>query len=198
VRRPRTKSRRPAKTRHGSTTKPKRNNAQTAAPARSSTLADLQQQVDVLTRELTDAREQQTATADVLKVISRSTFDLRTVLDTLIESVARLCDADLTGVAIVREGGSAYFYAAVFGFPGDSGEYFKSTSFPPGRGSIVGRTLLEGSVVHVHDLEADPEHAMREVQKKGWDSHHSRRAPLARRNANRRTYADAPRSPPFL
>ena len=119
-----------------------------------------------LLNELRESLQQQTATADVLKVISRSTFDLRAVLDTLIESVARLCDTDLASVAIVREGGGAYFYAAVFGFPEDSGEYFKSTSFPPGRGSIVGRTLLEGSVVHVHDLEADPEHAMREVQKR--------------------------------
>jgi GAF domain-containing protein len=159
-------SRKSTKTRHASATKPKPKKAPAKARPASLTLADLQRQVSALTRELVEVREQQTATSDVLKVISRSTFDLRAVLDTLIESVARLCDADLAGLAIVHEGGSAYFYAAVFGFPEDSGEYFKSTSFPPGRGSIVGRTLLEGSVVHVHDLEVDSEHAMREVQKR--------------------------------
>jgi predicted nucleic acid-binding Zn-ribbon protein len=77
VRRPRTKSRRPAKTRHGSTTKPKRNNAPKAARPTSSTLADLQQQVSALTRELAEAREQQTATSEVLKTISSSAGELQ-------------------------------------------------------------------------------------------------------------------------
>jgi GAF domain-containing protein/anti-sigma regulatory factor (Ser/Thr protein kinase) len=119
-----------------------------------------------LLNELRESLQQQTATADVLKVISRSAFDLRTVLETLTESAARLCEADQAGLAISREGGSAYSYAAVFGFPDDAGEYFKNTSFPPGRGSIVGRTLLAGCVVHVHDVEADPEYRMWEVQQR--------------------------------
>jgi hypothetical protein len=71
-------------------------------------VADLQNQVNALTRELTQAREQQTATSDVLKVISQSPFDLKSVLQTLVESAARLCKADKAG--ITRQIGREFFF----------------------------------------------------------------------------------------
>jgi signal transduction histidine kinase len=119
-----------------------------------------------LLNELRESLQQQTATADVLKVISRSTFDLQVVLDTLTESAARLCVAEAAGVAIAHEKDGTHRYATAYHFPPGIGEYFKSVSFPPGRGSIVGRTLLEGRTVHVPDIAVDPEYTMTEARQK--------------------------------
>src|SRR5262245_34028387 len=113
-------------------------------------------EVKARTEELSESLQQQTATADVLKVISRSTFDLQTVLSTLVQSAARLCDAEQN--AIFLRDGNVYRIAARHGLPPELEEYAKRHPISPGRNTLTGRVALESKVVHIPDVLADPEY----------------------------------------
>jgi len=106
-----------------------------------------------VTRERDEALEQQAATAEILKVIGRSAFDLPAVLQALVSSAVRVCDAD-TGIVRRREG-DAYPVAATFGFSENEHDHFVRYSAKPDVGSVFGRAILERRSIHVPDLLSD-------------------------------------------
>src|SRR5882757_2628058 len=108
---------------------------------------------------------QQTATADVLKAISRSTFNLQTVLHTLVESAARLCEADKA--TITRQKDGAFYRAESFGFSREFMDHVRDIPVTADRSSATGRALLEGVVVHIPDVQADPDYHFNEALRLG-------------------------------
>jgi GAF domain-containing protein len=119
-----------------------------------------------LLNELRESLQQQTATADVLKVISRSTFDLQTVLQTLVESAARLCDADKGNITREKDG-VLYWAAESYGYSREFLDHIKGIPIETDRGSATGRALFEGRVIHIPDVKADQEYTMVEAQRLG-------------------------------
>ena len=153
---------RQAKKRRG----PTKRVARKAATARR-TAAGPKTQTAALARDLKEARQQQSATADVLKVISRSTFDLQTVLDALTESAARLCAADIANIWLV-EGSAGRLAASYQTVESNQKEYLGNMPLGPSRGSCVGRTLLEARTVHIHDIRDDPEYELEVGRLEGY------------------------------
>src|SRR5215468_6120028 len=127
--------------------------------------ARLFEEVKARTEELSESLQQQTATADVLKVISRSTFDLKSVLQTLVESAGRLCDADFAMISRQKDG--VLCFAEAYGHSPEFIEYVRALPVEPGRGTATGRALLEGRVIHIADVLTEPDYTWAEAQRLG-------------------------------
>ena len=140
------------------------------ARGRGPSVAELQDELNTLrraeqerTRELTESLQQQTATADILKVISRATFDLPTVLDALLRSAGSLCEADMA--AVLRPQDERFIFAASFGLPQAHVDLVKDMPISAGRGTLSGRVMIERRPVHIPDVLADPEYSLSEAQR---------------------------------
>jgi two-component system NtrC family sensor kinase len=147
--------------------RPKPRKASTATSPK----AELQEQLDQRTLKLEEALEQQAATSEVLRVISRSAFDLQAVFDTLVESAARLCRADRASIRLDRDG--FFHHVANHGYTAEQNQYMNEHPIPakPDRGSVVGRVLSAGKAVQIEDTKADPDFRMTNVP--GFENVHT-------------------------
>ncbi len=127
--------------------------------------ARLAQELQARNRDLSEALEQQSATSEVLKVISRSTFDLQPVLETIVENATRLCEAEWG--LLYRFDGEVLRVAAYYLASPEFRDFWRQGQIRPGRGSCAGRAALERRTVHIPDCLADPEYELAEVQKMG-------------------------------
>ena len=130
-----------------------------------------------LIHELRESLRQQTAASDILKIISRSTFDLQAVLDTLVELVSGLCDADMA--AMHRIEADSQRAIAIHGGPASHRAEAIQVPLQPGRGSVIGRAMAERRPVQVADVTADPDYAAPGRAASARLSHRARRSALA-------------------
>jgi len=141
--------------------------------------ARLLSELQARTRDLEESLEYQTATSDVLNVISRSTADVQPVLDTVAETAVRLCGAD--GGSITTREGEVYRYVSAYAADAGFWAALRQRTLVPGRDSTAGRVALEGRVVHIADIRTEPDHARPEAVAAGY--HTSLGVPLLREGA---------------
>ena len=138
------------------------NKAIAAGRGRRPSVSELQEQLRALTRELSEAREQQAATAEVLKIIGQSAFELQPVFDAIVQTASRLCNAETAVMFMFRDGN--LHPAATSNASSAFVQHALEHPLPPGRGSVTGRTFLEANTVHLPDCLADPEYKLFDFQ----------------------------------